>query len=164
MLQHILKRAKDVVEIFFQTRPAHGRRVDSSAGFDPGGALLQIIVQLIAGLSLGAAGAPHFAIDVSQPRLVRRNRALAAANASGAVDGRQLVVFLKKNHHAIRQLDALRLRRMELWQLRNRYLLPGLLRSLMRLRPQLHAAAEEANKDEQDESKDDQWLRIRVSL
>jgi hypothetical protein len=74
------------------------------------------------------------------------------------------VVFLEKNHHAIRQLDALRLRRMKRRQLRNWYLLPGLLRRLLRLRPQLRIAAEEANKNEQDESEEYLWLRIGVSL
>ena len=39
---------------------------------------------------------------------------------------RQFVIFLQKNHHAIRQLDALRLLRMKRRQLWNRYLLPGL--------------------------------------
>jgi hypothetical protein len=110
ILQQVFEHAKHVVEIFFQARPAHGRRVAASAGLDLGGALFEIVVELIAGLGLGAAGAPHFAVNVGQPGLVRRNRALAAANASRAVDHRQLVVFLKKNHHAIRQLDALRLR------------------------------------------------------
>ena len=88
ILQHIHERAKDVVEIFFQTRKRYIRVVDPAAGFDLGGALLQKVVQLIAGLGLSPASAPHFAVDIGQPRLVCRNRALAAANASGAANDR----------------------------------------------------------------------------
>ena len=102
VLQHILEHAKHVVKIFFQTCPADARRFDTSAGLDLGGALLEIVVELISGLGFGAAGAPYFTIDVDQAGLAGGNRALAAADASGAVNGRQLVVFLKKNHHAIR--------------------------------------------------------------
>jgi hypothetical protein len=34
------------------------------------------------------------------------------------------MVFLQKNHHAVRQLDALRLLRVESWKWRNWNLLP----------------------------------------
>ncbi len=132
--QQVGEHLKHVVEIFFQARPTYGCRIGASAGLDLGCALFEIVVELISGLGLGAAGAPHFAVDVHQPGLVCRNRALAAANASRAVDHRQFVVFLKKNHHAIRQLDSFRLLRVKCRQLRNRYLLPRLRRRLLRLR------------------------------
>src|ERR1019366_3381451 len=107
----------------FFSRSSNTRNTSSKSSFRH---VQLTFVESIAGPGLGAADAPHFAVNLGQPRLVRGDRALAAANASDAVNGRQLVVFLKKNHHAIRKHDALRLRRMERRQLWNRYLSPGL--------------------------------------
>jgi hypothetical protein len=56
--------------------------------------------------------------------------ARSAANARRAVDQRQFMIFLQEDHHAVGELNALGLRRMETRQSRNRNLLPvGGLRS-----------------------------------
>src|ERR1700683_4698808 len=94
IFQHVLKYAKDVVKIFLQTRPAYSCGVATTAGVSFRGALLHIIIKLIARLSLGSTGAPPFAVGIGQPRFVRWDRALATANAGRSVDGWQLVVFL----------------------------------------------------------------------
>ena len=69
--------------------------------------LSRIVIQLIASLRLGAARAPDFAVEIDQPDFARWLAARAAANADGAVDQRQFVIFLQEDHHAVRKFDAL---------------------------------------------------------
>ena len=78
-----------------------------AAGFDFGGADFEIVIQLIAGLGLGAAGAPDFAVHVEHAGLFRGLGTGAAANAGHAVDQRQFVVLLQEDDHAVGQDDAL---------------------------------------------------------
>jgi len=56
--------------------------------------LVQKIVELIASLVLGAAGAPDFAVQVDQASLAGRLAVGAAADARNGVDHRQLMIFL----------------------------------------------------------------------
>src|SRR6266702_667603 len=103
----------------------------------------QIIIELIASLSFRSSGAPHFAVNFNQTDFIRRLRPYAAANAGDAVNQWQFVIFLKKDHHPVRQLDAFGLLRMKRRQRWNLDLLPfGSLRGC--------AANHRNQKDEQD--------------
>ena len=84
------------------------------------------IIELVAGLSLGAAGAPDFSVDVDQSRFVAGFVDRSAANAGGAINERQFMIFLEEDHHAVRELDPLRLLRLEDRELRDGNLLPAL--------------------------------------
>ena len=55
-------------------------------GFDFGGTDFEVIVELVAGLGLAAAGAPDFAVDVEQAGFGRGFRTRSAANAGDAVN------------------------------------------------------------------------------
>ena len=113
-----------VVEIVLEAGPSEGGRVNAAAGFDLGGAALEVIVHLIAGLGFRAAGAPDIAIELDETDLLRRFVTRSTANADGAVNQREFVIFLQENHQAVGQLDALGLSRMEGRQSGNGNLLP----------------------------------------
>src|ERR1700722_18218755 len=83
-----------------------------------------MVVGLIAGLSFGATGAPYFSVEIRQANLAGRLRARAAANPGSAVDERQFVIFLQKDHHSVGQRDAFGFLRVKRRQGRNRDLLP----------------------------------------
>src|SRR6266851_5177718 len=68
--------------------------------------VVESAVLLVAGLALGASGAPDFAVDIDQADFVSGLGAGAAANPGYAVDERQFVVLLQKDDHAIRQDKA----------------------------------------------------------
>jgi hypothetical protein len=85
----------------------------------------QEVVQLVTGFALGAAGAPDVGIGGDHADFVCGLFTGTAANADGAIDQRKLVIFLKENHHAIGQLNAPWLLRLELVQWWDRNLLPG---------------------------------------
>src|SRR6202034_2150007 len=68
---------------------------------------------LISGLSLGAASAPDSSEEIDEANLGGGLAARSAANARGAVDERQFVILLQKDHHAVGELDALGLLGME---------------------------------------------------
>src|SRR5579871_2160749 len=82
------------------------------------------IVQLVTGLAFGATGTPHVSIERYHTDFGRRFFTRSATDADGAIDQRQLVVFLKENHHSIRQLYTARLLWLELMQRRNGNFLP----------------------------------------
>ncbi len=54
----------------FRHEKRDGRGIGTAVGFDLGGADFEKVVELIAGLRLGAAGAPDFAVDIEHARLV----------------------------------------------------------------------------------------------
>ena len=69
--QQVEEHFEYVVEIGLQAGEGDGGGIGVAAGFDFGGADFEKIVQLIAGLGLGASSAPDFAIDVDKSGLVR---------------------------------------------------------------------------------------------
>ena len=81
---------------------ADGGGVGAAAGFDLGGADFEEVVELVAGLGLGAAGAPDFAVDVDRPVFVGRLVDRTATDAGRAVNQRQFVILLQEDHHAVR--------------------------------------------------------------
>ncbi len=94
-------------------------RVRLIVGFDLGGTRFEEVVHLVAGFGLGAAGAPDVAVEIGQAGLVgSRFIDGAAANSCDRADQRQLMVGLKEDHHAVRQLNASRLLRRECRQRR----------------------------------------------
>ncbi len=125
ILQHVDECLEDVVEVGLQAREADGGRVGSAAGFYLGGADFEEVVELVAGLSLGAAGAPDLTVNIHQTGFAGGFVDRSAADAGGAVDQRQFVIFLQKDHHAVLEFDALGLLRLESGQRRDRNLLPG---------------------------------------
>ena len=84
----------------------------------------QEIIQLISGLSFRSTCAPDLRVNRCQANLVRRLIPMAATDADGAIDQRQLMVFLKEDHQSVGQLDPLWLLRVKLVQWWNRNLLP----------------------------------------
>src|SRR5205814_3596826 len=96
------------------------------AGLDFGGANLKVVVKLVAGLGLGSASAPDFTVEGDEPGFLGRLRARSAANTRGCINGRQFMVFLQKDDHAVGQLNALGFLRMERWQLWDGNFLPVL--------------------------------------
>ena len=81
ILQQVDEDFEDIVEIAFQAGQADGGRIGTAAGFHFGGAHFEKVVELIAGLRLGAAGAPDFAEDIDQSDFAGGFVARAAANA-----------------------------------------------------------------------------------
>src|SRR5207253_2951917 len=69
---------------------------------------LQKVVELIASPVLGAARAPDLTVDLRQARLRRGFIACTPPDTRCAFDQGQLVIFLEKDHHAVRQLHAAR--------------------------------------------------------
>ena len=122
--QQVVEDLEDVVEIGLQAGQGNGGGIGVAVGLDFGGADFEIVIQLIAGLRLGAAGAPDFAVDVEQAGLGRGLGAGAAANAGDAVDQRQFVVLLQEDDHAVGQDDAFGLLGMKGGKRRNIDLLP----------------------------------------
>ena len=120
LTQQVVEDFEDVVEVGLQTGQGDGRGIGAAAGLDLGRTDFKIVVELVAGLSLGAAGAPDFAVEIDQADLGGGLGARAAANAGDAVDQRQFVIFLQKDHHAVGQDDALGFLRMKCGQWRNR--------------------------------------------
>ena len=64
ILQHVDEGFEDVVEVTFEAREVDRRGVRTAAGFHLGRADFEEVVELIAGLGLGAAGAPDFAVNI----------------------------------------------------------------------------------------------------
>ena len=126
IVQQIEKHLEHGIEVALQAVERDGGRVGLIVGFDLGGARLQEVVHLIAGLGLGAAGAPDLAVEIGEAGLVGGLGDGAAANARGRGDQRQLVIGLQEDHHAVGQLNASRLLRLERRQRRRLNLVPGL--------------------------------------
>ncbi len=64
ILQQVGEDFEDIVEVTFQATQADGGGINTAAGFDFGRTHFQKIVELIAGLGLGAASAPDFAENI----------------------------------------------------------------------------------------------------
>jgi hypothetical protein len=79
---------------------------------------------LIACLRFGTTRPPDFAVDIQHSDFTRRFGTRAAADARGAINEGEFMVLLQEDDHAIRQLNAFGLLRMECGQWRNRDLLP----------------------------------------
>ena len=109
IVQQVEKHIEHGIEVALQAVERNRSRVRLVVGFDLGRARFQEVVHLIAGLGLGAAGAPDLAVEIGEPGLVRRFGDRAATDARGRIDQRQLVVLLEKDHHAVGQLNADRL-------------------------------------------------------
>src|SRR5439155_24137246 len=104
--------------------PADGSRTDPTTGLHFRSTNFQEVIQLIAGLDLGSTAAPHFAVDINQANFTRRFFSRPAADSGSAIDQRQSTIFLETDHHAIRQLNSLRLLWLEGAQRTNRNLPP----------------------------------------
>jgi len=66
ILQHVGEDLEHIVEVALEAGPADGCGIGTSAGFDFRRANFEEVVESIAGLRLGATGAPDFAEDVDQ--------------------------------------------------------------------------------------------------
>ena len=94
IFEHVEHDVEDIVEVAFQARPGKAGGVESAAGFDFGSAGFKKIIEFVAALAGGPAGAPGLAIDANQPDLVSGFNPRAATNANGAIDEWELMVFL----------------------------------------------------------------------
>ena len=81
-MQQVEIHVEHGIEVALQTVQRDRGRIGAVAGFDLGGARLEEVVHLVAGLGLGAAGAPDVAVERDQSDLGGRFRDRAAANAS----------------------------------------------------------------------------------
>ena len=119
VVQHIEENLEDVFEVALQAVKGKGSRVGAIVALDFGGASFEKVVQLIASLALGAAGAPNVAVHRDHAGFLGRFIARSTAHTNGSPDQRQLMVHLQKDNHAVRQLNAFRLLRFERRQYRN---------------------------------------------
>ncbi len=71
LAQQVIERLENIVEIALQARPRDGGRIGVAAGLNLGGANFEVIVELVAGLCLGSASAPDFAVNVEHADFVR---------------------------------------------------------------------------------------------
>ncbi len=126
MLQQVDSDAEDQLLILCQARPRDGSRIHIAACLDLRRFRFQQVVERVAVLASGAAGAPCIAVKIDQPRLFGRLIARAAAYIDHSIDEGQLVILFEQNDEPILQLDALRLLRMKRMQRRNRNLRPRL--------------------------------------
>src|SRR5208282_6412491 len=124
LAEHAIERLEYIIEIALEAGPRNGGRVHGAASFNLSGTNFQVVVELIAGLRLGSTRAPDFPVHVQHSDLVRGFRTRSATDACGAIDDREFMVFLQKDHHAVRQLETLGLLRVKCGQGRNRDLLP----------------------------------------
>ena len=115
---------EDVVKIVLQAVPGDCRRIERAGGLDFCRARFQVIVEFISRLRLCAACSPHLPVNLHQADFAGGLVGRPAPNHGGPPNQRQLVVLLKKNHHAIGQRDPQRLLRMELMQGRDSDLPP----------------------------------------
>ena len=109
MLQQVDEDREHRVEVAFEHVDRHAGGVDVADRVDVRGARFEKVIELVAGLRLRAAGAPRLRENADQSCLRCGDVASSAANRGAAADQRQLVIFLKKNHHAVAEDDALRL-------------------------------------------------------
>ena len=72
--QQVVEDFEHVVKIGLQAGQRDGCGIGVAVGLDFGGADFEVVIQLVAGLGLGAAGAPDFAVHVDQAGLCRRVR------------------------------------------------------------------------------------------
>ena len=93
--QHVDEDLEDIVEVGLQAGEADGGGVWAAAGFDFRGADFKEVVELIAGLGLGAAGAPDFAVDIDQ-----------AGFGGGLVDASRRGCGRCRRSEAVRDLPA----------------------------------------------------------
>ena len=82
LTQQGVEDLEDIIEIAFQARPRNRSGVDVAAGFNFRRPDLEIVVELVSGLSLGAAGAPDFSVDVDQSGFGSGLGAGSAANSA----------------------------------------------------------------------------------
>src|ERR1039458_3645051 len=132
VLQDVDEGLEYVVEVSLEAGEVDRGGVRTAAGFHLGRADFEEVVELITGLGLGAAGAPDLTVNIHEAGFVGRLVDRAAADAGSAVDQRQFMILLQKDHHAVRKLNTLGLLRLESGQGRNGNLLPacGLCRCL----------------------------------
>ena len=122
--KNVVERLEDIVEIALQARPADRCRICVAASFNLGRPNFEVVIKLVAGLRLGSTSAPDFAVDFQHSNFACGFRTRPSADACDAINDREFMVFLKEDHHAIRQFDALRLLWMKRRQRWNRNLLP----------------------------------------
>ncbi len=124
MLQHVDEDFEDIVEIALQAGKADAGGVRTTSGFNFGRADFEKVVELIAGLRLGATGAPDVTVNVDESDLARGLVVRAPADTGRGIDQWQLMIFLQEDHHAIRELNTLGLLRFERRERRDWYFLP----------------------------------------
>ena len=89
MLQHVDEDFENVVEIALQAGKADAGGIRTTSGFNFGRTDFEEVVELIAGLRLGATGAPDVTVNVDESDLARRFVDRATANTGRAIDQRQ---------------------------------------------------------------------------
>ena len=117
---------EDGVEVFLEGGPAETGGGEAAAGFDSGGFLGELVVELIAGDGGGAAGAPGLAVEGDEADLGCGFVAAAALDEDGAVDERELVVFLEEDGEAVFEDDLFGLDGFEVVEGRDGNLFPRL--------------------------------------
>src|ERR1035441_8630751 len=113
VLQDVDEGLEYVVEVSLEAGEVDRGGVRTAAGFHLGRADFEEVVELITGLGLGAAGAPDLTVNIHEAGFVGRLVDRAAADAGSAVDQRQFMILLQKDHHAVRKLNTLGLLRLE---------------------------------------------------
>ena len=96
------EHGQDFVQVLFEAVPVHGEELGPSGCFHFCGPGLEEVIELIAGLTLCAAGAPRLAKNLHQARFFARLVAGGAANLGRAANQGQFMVLEQKNHQAVR--------------------------------------------------------------
>src|SRR5690349_21762761 len=106
MLEDIKKIGEYLIEVLFQTVETRRGRIDTSACFHFCADRFQLVVELVAIFLFRTAGAPTGSVDRHHPYLRCWFRTGTTFDQGCSADERQFMVLLKKNDHAVRQLNA----------------------------------------------------------
>ncbi len=107
MHQHIGQNGQTRIDVLFQHRHRGAAGAVADIGLDGGGDLLQLLVDLVAGLGGRAARAHHGTREIGQTDLVGRFINRARPNHRRDMDQRQLVIFQHEQLHPVRQGQTL---------------------------------------------------------
>jgi len=119
-------KRKDPIGVGFERVPGERGGIDVAAGLDVGGLGLEEIVEGVAADFGGARGAPALAVKRDEAGLGGVNIALTAGDRDRSRDEGQLVILLEEEDDAVGKFDALGLMGLEVVQLGDGDLLPGL--------------------------------------
>src|ERR1035438_4389262 len=127
MKKQVEGEGEHLVRVAFERVPGERGGVFVARSLDVRGLGLEQIVEGVAVHFGCAAGAPRFAVEAYQTYLGWIFVARTAGDEHRSRDEGQLVIFLKKEDDAIRQLDALGLLGLEVVEFGDGDFLPGLV-------------------------------------